>query len=219
MATTSSQSTLTFNDLFTKLEKSPLTGNHYKLIIAAVLGDMLEFFDYFIIGFVLAFIVGPWHLSFGATAIVLLSAGVGSLVGSFFFGWLADRIGRLPVLYLTTAAFTIPSGIMYFTPTGDWHFLTVFRFIVGFGVGGLYSVSLPLVQEFMPTRVRGAVGGIVTALIPGRDFVGQRLCRVFDPANWLERIVSHRLGSGTSGGVVLHVGARVAALAGEAGPV
>ena len=178
MATTSSQPTLTFNDLFTKLEKSSLTGNHYKLIIAAVLGDMLEFFDYFIIGFVLAFIVGPWHLSFGATAIVLLSAGVGSLVGSFFFGWLADRIGRLPVLYLTTAAFTIPSGIMYFTPTGDWHFLTFFRFIVGFGVGGLYSVSLPLVQEFMPTRVRGAVGGIVTALIPAGTLLGS-VCAAF----------------------------------------
>ena len=108
MATTSSQPTLTFNDLFAKLEKAQLTANHYKLIIAAVLGDMLEFFDYFIIGFVLAFIVVPWHLSFGATAIVLLSAGVGSLVGSFFFGWLADRIGRMPVLYLTTASLHHP---------------------------------------------------------------------------------------------------------------
>ena len=37
---------------------------------------------------------------------------------------------------------------------------------MGFGVGGLFSVDLPLVQEFVPTRIRGAVGGIVTALIP-----------------------------------------------------
>jgi len=173
-----SQATITFSQLFAKLEQSRLTANHYKLIIAAVLGDMLEFFDYFIIGFVLAFIVIPWHLSFGATAIVLLSAGVGSLLGSFFFGWLADRIGRMPVLYITTAAFTIPSGIMFFTPEGNWPFLTVFRFLVGFGVGGLYSVDLPLVQEFMPTRVRGAVGGIVTALIPAGTLLGS-VCAAF----------------------------------------
>ena len=116
--------TVTFSDLFNRLENAQLTGNHYKLITAAVLGDMLEFFDYYIIGFVLAFIVVPWKLSFAATATVLLSAGVGSLIGSFFFGHLADRIGRMPVLYLTTAAFTIPSGIMYFTPEGNWIFLS-----------------------------------------------------------------------------------------------
>ena len=88
MATTwASSATVTFNDLFAKLDKGRLTANHYKLIIAAVLGDMLEFFDYYIIGFVLAFIVVPWHLSFGETA-----------TGSFFFGHLADRIGRIPVL-------------------------------------------------------------------------------------------------------------------------
>ncbi len=163
---------ITFSQLFNELDQSRLTLNHYKLITAAVLGDMLEFFDYFIIGFVLAFIVIPWKLSFAATAVLLLSAGVGSLVGSFFFGHLADRIGRMPVLMITTVTFTIPSGIMYWTPEGNWIFLTVFRFLVGFGVGGLYSVDLPLVQEFMPSRYRGVVGGIVTALIPAGTLLG-----------------------------------------------
>jgi putative MFS transporter len=164
--------TITFSELFAKLETSRLTINHYKLITAAVLGDMLEFFDYYIIGFVLSFIVVPWKLNFAATATVLLSAGVGSLIGSFFFGYLADRIGRMPVLFLSTAAFTIPSGIMYFTPEGNWIFLSVFRFLVGFGVGGLYSVDMPLVQEFVPSRYRGAIGGVVCALIPAGTLLG-----------------------------------------------
>ena len=174
-----SQATITFSQLFAKLEQSRLTANHYKLIIAAVLGDMLEFFDYYIIGFVLAFIVIPWHLSFGATAIVLLSAGVGSLMGSFFFGWLADRIGRMPVLYITTAAFTIPSGIMFFTPEGNWPFFTVFRFLVGFGVGGLYSVDLPLVQEFVPTPLSGRDRRYSDSADSRRDFAGKCLSAAY----------------------------------------
>ena len=163
---------MTFEELFQKLEQSRLTRNHYKLITAAVLGDMLEFFDYYIIGFVLAFIVVPWKLNFAQTATVLLSAGVGSLLGSFFFGFLADRFGRLRVCLITIATFTIPSGIMYLTPEGNWIFLTIFRFLVGFGIGGLYSVDLPLVQEFMPIRRRGLIGGIVTALIPAGTLLG-----------------------------------------------
>ncbi|MGA2990619.1 MAG: MFS transporter [Candidatus Korobacteraceae bacterium] len=179
MATnTGSTGTITFDELFAKLENSRLTINHYKLITAAVLGDMLEFFDYFIIGFVLAFIVVPWKLSFGQTAIVLLSAGVGSLLGSFYFGWLADRMGRLKVCIITIFTFSVPAGLLYFTPEGNWIFLTVLRFVVGFGVGGLYSVDLPLVQEFVPTRHRGVIGGIVTALIPAGTLLGS-VCAAF----------------------------------------
>jgi hypothetical protein len=37
-----------------------LTANQRRIVVAAILGDMLEFFDYFLIGFVLAFIVGSW---------------------------------------------------------------------------------------------------------------------------------------------------------------
>lgn len=36
-----------------------LTLNQKKIVFAAIVGDMLDFFDYYLIGFVLAFIVGP----------------------------------------------------------------------------------------------------------------------------------------------------------------
>ena len=39
-----------------------LTINQWKIIVAAILGDMLDFFDFYLIGYVLAFIVGPWNL-------------------------------------------------------------------------------------------------------------------------------------------------------------
>ncbi|MBV8888323.1 MAG: MFS transporter [Alphaproteobacteria bacterium] len=153
-----------------------LTINQWKIIVAAILGDMLDFFDFYLIGYVLAFIVGPWQLTFGQSALVLLSAGVGAVPGAFFWGWMADRIGRRKVFILTALNFSIPTGLMALTPDNGWIYLTVCRFLVGFGVSGLFTVDLPLVQEFVPTYKRGWVGGLVTACLPigniGGAFLG-----------------------------------------------
>jgi putative MFS transporter len=149
------------------LEKQKrLTGNQRRLLIAAILADLLEFYDLFLVGFVLAFIVGPWKVTYGQSAMILLSSGIGAIFGAGFWGWLADGIGRRKVLIATVLNFSIATGILALTPDNGWIFLTVFRFFVGFGVGGLYCVILPLVQEFMPSSKRGRIGGIVTAAVP-----------------------------------------------------
>jgi putative MFS transporter len=152
-----------------------LTGNQRRIILAAVLGDMLEFFDYFLIGYVVAFIAGPWKLTFGASAVILLSSGFGAMFGAVFYGWLADRIGRRKVFLTTVINFSIATGILTFTPDNAWAFLSVFRFLIGFGVGGLYCVDLPLVQEFVPASKRGLVGGLVTAAVPVGVLLGAAL--------------------------------------------
>lgn len=167
--------------LFAKLEQSRITGNHLKVIVAAILGDMLEFFDYFLIGFVLAFVVVPWKLSYGQSAAVLLSSGVGAIIGGYFWGYLADRVGRRPIFISTILCFSIATGILYFTPEGGWVYLSVFRFFTGLGVGGLYSVDMPLVQEFVPSRYRGRVSGILTAFIPVGIMLGSVLAAYVTP--------------------------------------
>ena len=143
-----------------------LTGNQRRIVFAAILGDMLEFYDYFMIGFVLAFIVGPWQLTYGQGALILLSSGIGAIAGAWFWGWLADRVGRRKVFMATVINFSLATGILALTPDRGWIFLIVFRFFVGFGVGGLYCVDLPLVQEFVSSAKRGFVGGLVTCAIP-----------------------------------------------------
>ena len=146
--------------------RTSLTGNQLKILAAAIIGDALEFFDYFLIGFVLAFLIGPWKLTFGQSAIVLMSSGIGAIIGAYVWGWLADRIGRRVVFIGTVLNFSIATGLLYFTPDNGWIYLAIMRFFVGIGVGGLYCVDLPLVQEFMPSSKRGWVGGIVTCVIP-----------------------------------------------------
>jgi putative MFS transporter len=162
--------------------RQTLTGNQKRIVAAAILGDMLEFFDYFLIGFVLAFVVGPWKLTFMQSAIVLLSSGIGAMIGAAFWGWMADKIGRRPVFNLTILNFSLATGALYFTPDNGWIYLTLMRAVVGFGVGGLYCVDLPLVQEFMPVSKRGFVGGLVTAFIPIGVMIGSLFGAYLAPA-------------------------------------
>ena len=93
-----------------------LTLNQKKIVFAAIVGDMLDFFDYYLIGFVLAFIVGPWHLTYGQSAIVLLSSGVGAIPGAMFWGWMADKIGRRKVFIYTILNFSLATGVLALTP-------------------------------------------------------------------------------------------------------
>jgi MFS transporter, putative metabolite:H+ symporter len=166
------------------LEKqASLTGNQYRLVAVAILCNLLEFYDFFLVGFVLAFVARPWHLTYGESALMLLSSGVGAILGAAFWGWLADRTGRRKVAMACVANFSLASGVLALTPDRAWIFLTVFRIFVGFGVGGLYCVILPLVQEFMPARKRGLVSGLVTAGVPLGLLLGASL-GAFLGARW-----------------------------------
>ena len=75
-----------------------LTANQWKIAGAATLGDMLDFFDFFLIGFVLAFVVKEWNLTYGQSGAILLASGVSAPFGSLLYGWMADKVGRRSAL-------------------------------------------------------------------------------------------------------------------------
>jgi MFS transporter, putative metabolite:H+ symporter len=163
-----------------------LTANQWKIFGAGVFAVMLDFFDFFLISFVLAFFVGTWHLTYGESALILLSSGVASIPGGWVFGWLADKIGRRKVFIITVLTFSIATGLMAFTPDQSWGYLVAMRFIVGLGVGGMAPCSLTLVQEFVPTSKRGLIGGLTTGLLPAGPLLAAML------SAWLGPVIGWR---------------------------
>ncbi len=159
-----------------------LTKNQYKIFAAALIGDMLDFFDFYLIGFVLAFIVGGWHLTYGQSGAILLSSGIGAPLGSLFWGWMADKIGRRKVMILTVLNFSIATGAMALTPDQGWLFLSICRFFVGMGVTGLYTVDIAIVQEFVPAYKRGWVTGLTTSLLPAGTLLGALAGAFLEPS-------------------------------------
>jgi len=158
-------------------QQKKLTTNQWKLIITGNLADLLDFFDFFLIGFVLAFITKEWQLTYWQGAVILLSSGLGAVPGAFLWGWVADKIGRRKVFIWTAVNVALATAVMAFTPgqngwIAGWVFLAIFRFFVGLGNAGLYAVDLPLVQEFMPASKRGWVSALITTLLPAGSMLG-----------------------------------------------
>ena len=118
--------------MFARLDEAKsLTSNQIKIVAAAIIGDMLEFFDYFLIAFVLAFIIKPWQLTGLQSAIILLSSSVGAILGAAMCGPDRGHEGRRKVFILTVLNFSVASGLLYFTPDNGWIYLSVMRFFVG----------------------------------------------------------------------------------------
>src|ERR1700756_1191408 len=148
-----------------------LTANQWKLICTANVADLLDFFDFFLIGYVTAALTKEWSLPYWQGGAILLASGLGAVPGAFIWGWLGDRVGRRTVFIWSAVTISLATGIMVFTPGPNavipgWLFLVFFRVFVGIGNAGIFTIDLPLVQEFIPAYKRGWVSALVTTLLP-----------------------------------------------------
>lgn len=164
------------------IDSSPLTSRYWSMCGAVFFSQMFEFFDFAIIGFVVSTIAEPWHLTFGESTIILLTSGLGAIVGSIAWGWLGDRYGRRPLIIASILFFAFGTGLSIFTPTGWWWLLAIFRILVGIGVGGGNSVGPPTVVEFTPSRHRTLLGGLATvAFVPAGTLLTSELDQHLGP--------------------------------------
>ena len=80
------------DDLVAIYDKAPLDTRYWVSITLAVMTSIFDFFDFFIVGFLVAVLAPQWHLTFGQTSVMLLSAGVGAIVGALAWGALAGLV-------------------------------------------------------------------------------------------------------------------------------
>lgn len=149
-----------------QIDSRPLTGHQKSLIGLAITGNIAEFFDIFLIGFVVSLLVKPWNLTGFQSGIILAFSGLGTVAGAILWGRLADQIGRKAAFKWCVITFVVFTAISVFTPDRGWWLLALLRVGVGVGVGGLNITSIPYVQEFVPAKQRGLLSGLVSVFIP-----------------------------------------------------
>ncbi|PVZ20381.1 MULTISPECIES: MFS transporter [unclassified Pseudomonas] len=140
-----------------KIDDLPVGRFHIKI---AALTFGAHFTDGYILGLVgiaLTLITPQMDLSPAWQGLVAASALFGLFVGSLFFGWLSDRMGRQKIFLVSFALITLASALQFFADTPMQLFIC--RLLLGIALGGDFCVGHAMLAEFSPKRHRGTLLG------------------------------------------------------------
>ncbi len=110
-----------------------------------------------------------------ATAMIML----GWAVGGFFFGLMGDRIGRVRTMMITIAIYAGFTGLSAFSIA--WWDFTIYRFLMGLGVGGLFASAVSLVAEVVPPSARPHALGLLQAFSATGNVIGSAISIYIKP--------------------------------------
>ena len=139
--------------LLDRLEQLPLGRFQYRLLVVTGLGWLFDAMDTGLIAFVLPLLATEWGLTPAQSGWIGSIGLIGMALGAVLAGTIADRIGRKQVFTLTVLLYSISTGLC--AVAWSYESLLVFRFLVGFGLGGELPVAATLMSEYAPARLRG----------------------------------------------------------------
>jgi MFS transporter, putative metabolite:H+ symporter len=160
-ASQDSPATAAAQDWISSIEKSRLTPRYYATVALMVAQEMFEFYDFFLVGYLVSVLAPGWHLTYGQGALMLLSSGVGAIAGSLVGGQIADRIGRKKIVWVGGLVFSLGAAGCAMIPDGAWITFSILRFVVGFGSIAAVSAQSPLIVEITPTRYRTFISSMM----------------------------------------------------------
>lgn len=137
------------------IDLTPVSRAMLFIVAVAAAGFFFDSFDIVIVSYALPAIRGEFHLDPKEVGLIGSAAVAGMAIGSWAWGWVADRWGRRLVFAATVLTFSLFSGIAALA----WSigFLIGVRFLTGLGLGGMVPIDAALVAEFAPARVRGRI--------------------------------------------------------------
>jgi MFS transporter, putative metabolite:H+ symporter len=160
-------------------EDAPLTAAHWRLMIVLAVALIIDVMKPASLGFVTPGMRMEYGVDRATVALLPLSALIGTAVGSFVWGALADIYGRRASILLSSVMF-VGTSICGAMPSFWWNIAMCF--LMGAAAGGMLPVAYALLAEIMPTRHRGwclvLVGGIGTI---GGYFAASELSALLQP--------------------------------------
>jgi putative MFS transporter len=136
-----------------RIENLPASRWHIKVRMIMGTATFFDAFDALSIAAALPVLMFAWHLSPAQAGVLIASGYVGQLVGAPFFGWLAERVGRLKAAMWSVMIFSLMSLVC--ASAWNLHSLMLFRAIQGFGLGGEVPISATYINEMSRANTRG----------------------------------------------------------------
>ena len=142
-----------------------------RVIIAASVGNVIEWYDFYIFGSLAAILAVKFFDKTHPVAALLSTIALftaGFLIrplGAFLFGWMGDRVGRKYTFLVTLSGMGIGTGFIGLIPTFQTIGLSAafilfgLRMIQGLALGGEYGGAITYVAEHVPDARRGYYTG------------------------------------------------------------
>ena len=141
------------------LDEVPIRASHVALMLVMAAAVTIDVMKPATLSFVLPGMTreyglrSPLHPTGTIPAALLPLAGItGTVLGSFLWGWLGDRLGRRPSILMAAMTF-IATSICGSMPSFALNM--VMCFVMGLGVGGMLPIMFTIMAETIPARHRG----------------------------------------------------------------
>jgi SP family sugar:H+ symporter-like MFS transporter len=138
---------------------------------AAAMGGFLFGYDSSVINGAVTGIQDHFNVGANQTGFAVASALLGSAVGAWFAGALADRIGRVKVMLIASFLFVISgvlSGLAFSIVD-----LSIWRIVGGIGIGIASVIAPAYIAEVAPAQYRGRLGSLQQMAIVLGIFISQ----------------------------------------------
>src|SRR5215510_14326113 len=195
-----------------RIERLPVTSWQVRARIIIGTATFFDAFDALSIAYILPAIIPMWRLLPQDVGLLISAGFFGQLFGALFFGWIAERYGRMPALMGSIALYSTLSLACAFAQ--DYQTLLILRIVQGFGLGGEVPVAATYINELATARKRGRFVLLFELVFP---------CGILAAARALDRAQSrlaiHVRGwraAGGDGALSAKSAAGIAALAGFA---
>jgi MFS family permease len=149
-------------DIPARLDRLPWAQWHWLVVIGLGTVWILDGLEVTIVGSIGARLTEPGSGLGLTTSQVGVAASLyvaGAVIGSLFFGYLTDRLGRKKLFMITLGLYLVATVLTAFSRNPAWFFAC--RFLTGAGIGGEYAAINSAIDELIPARVRGTVDLIV----------------------------------------------------------
>ena len=158
-------------EVLAALDSSGVRGFHFRTIIVAGMGFFTDAYDLFVISLAIPILIAVYlnnHIQVVQVGLLASSALLGAAIGPIIFGILGDRLGRRKVYVVTLSVMVVGAvGSAFSGPflgLSTLSVLTIWRFILGVGIGGDYPLSATIMSEYSNVRSRGRMVATVFAM-------------------------------------------------------
>ena len=179
------------------MSTSTVSVSRTRQVVAAVIGNALEWYDFIVYGFLASIIARqffPAEDEYASLLMALATFGVGFFmrpVGGILLGIYSDRKGRKAAMQLIILLMTVSIALIAFAPNyaaigmGAPLLIVVARMLQGFATGGEYASATAFLVESAPAHRKGLYGswqlvGQCLAVFGGAAMVAL-VTRLFSP--------------------------------------